>query len=105
MKHRPTYSIPCLLAGAVVVAASSGGCSAVDNAASNVEGLASGCDEFSQGQSAISTLSIDGDTKAFVAASAYLSSFVSTAESDVLTACIAIDHDLSVTDTWSAMAP
>jgi len=105
MKHRYTYGVPGVVLGAVVVAVAGGGCSAVDNAASNVEGLASGCDEFSQGQSSISSLSVDGDTKAFVAASAYLSSFVSTAESDVLTACIAIDHDLSVTDTWSAMAP
>jgi hypothetical protein len=106
MKHRNAVRIPGLFAGiAAVVAVSSGGCSAVDNAASNIQGLASGCDAFSQGSSAIDSLSIDGDTKAFVSASATLSSFVSTAEGDVLTACIAINKDLGVTDTWSAMAP
>jgi hypothetical protein len=103
--RRRLSSIPVLIAGAAVVAGAGGGCSAVNSAASNIAGLASGCDEFNQGQSAITSLSIDDDTKAFVSASATLESFVNTAENDVLNACIAINKDLGVTDTWSAMAP
>ncbi len=98
-------SINCVsgscLGAAAMVAIFSGGCSA----ASNAEELASGCDEFNQGTSSVDALSIDGDTKAFVSASASLVSIATTSETNVLGACTAIDRDLGVTDTWSAMAP
>ncbi|HLK40106.1 MAG TPA: hypothetical protein VKU41_25295 [Polyangiaceae bacterium] len=89
----------------MAAAASNGGCSAAKNAISNAEGLASGCDEFKNGASSVSSLSIDGDTKAFVSASANLVAIVNTAEADVLNACIGICKDLGVADTWSAKAP
>lgn len=81
------------------------GCTAADNAINNAEQLASGCNEFSGGPSAVAGLSIDGDTKAFVVASANLVSIVDQGEKAVLDACIGIDHDLGVEDTWSAKAP
>src|SRR5258708_13711151 len=94
-----------IASSAIAIAVSSGGCSAAKNAVANIEGVASGCEEFNGGASSVSSLSIDGDTKAFVVASANLVSVATTAEGDVLKACIAIDQDLGVTDTWSAKAP
>jgi hypothetical protein len=73
--------------------------------ASDISGLTSGCDEFSGGASSVASLSIDGDTKAFVSASASLVTITTKAETDVLAACIGICKDLGVTDTWTAMAP
>ena len=63
-----------------------------------------GCDEFSGGASSIASLSIDGDTKAFLTASANLVTVATSLETSVMNACIAIDTDLGVTDTWTAMA-
>jgi hypothetical protein len=92
----------CIVAASLIgVVASAGGCSAVND----VEGLTSGCSEFSGGPSAVNSLSIDGDTKAFVEASANLVTLVDDGEKSVLQACIGIDTDLGVTDTWSAKAP
>ncbi|MGH7436030.1 MAG: hypothetical protein ACRENE_10190 [Polyangiaceae bacterium] len=82
-----------------------GGCSAAENAVNNAEGLASGCNELSGGPSSVQSLSIDGDTKAFVVATANLVALVDDGEKTVLGACIGIDHDLGVNDTWSAKAP
>jgi hypothetical protein len=83
----------------------SGGCSAAENAVNDAEGFASGCNELSGGPSSVESLSIDGDTKAFVMASANLVVLVDEGEQAVLTACIGIDNDLHVNDTWSAKAP
>jgi hypothetical protein len=96
----------CIVAASLIgVVACAGGCTAADNAVNDVEGLTSGCSEFSGGPSAVSSLSIDGDTKAFVEASANLVVLVNEGEKSVLQACIGIDQDLGVTDTWSAKAP
>jgi hypothetical protein len=89
-----------LAAGIFAIAASSGGCSA----ASTIQQAASGCDEFNGGASSVASLSIDGDTKAFLTASANLVTVAKSLETSVLNACIAIDTDLGVTDTWTAMA-
>src|SRR6516165_8793939 len=91
-----------LAAGIVAIAASSGGCSAASNAANTVAGAAAGCDEFSGGASSIASLSIDGDTKAFMTAAFNLKTVAGSLETSVLNACIAIDKDLNVTDTWTA---
>jgi len=93
-----------LVAGAAAAAVSMQGCSALDNAISSIDALTAGCDEFAQGPSTIGSLPIDSATKAFVAASASLTSLVWTAEGNVLGACVVIDDDLGVTDTWSALA-
>jgi hypothetical protein len=91
------------LAGfAVATATANGGCSAIDEAASNIQQASEGCDEFTGGESSVARLSIDGDTKAFVTASANLVAVADKAESEVLASCIAIDGDLRVADTWSA---
>jgi hypothetical protein len=93
-----------VLTGAIVVMAmANGGCSAAKDAVSNVEQASQPCDEFGQGDTAIANLSIDGDTRAFVQASANLVAVASTAETAVLNACIAIDQDLQIPDTWTAM--
>jgi hypothetical protein len=99
--------IPALLVSGSLVglALSNGGCSAVKDAASNIEQASSGCDELNEGASSISKLSIDGDTKAFVTASANLVSVATSTELEVLDACKAIDKDLKCTDTWSSLAP
>jgi hypothetical protein len=106
-RHLHKSFMGAVLGGAVVaIAASNGGCSAADaakDAVNNVEQATSGCDEFSQGDTAVANLSIDGDTKAFVSASADLATITATAESNILTACIGIDTDLQITDTWTAM--
>lgn len=91
-----------LLAGAVgAMALGSGGCSAVSNAAA----AAQGCDEFNGGVSAVGSLSIDANTKAFVTASAQLQGVATTMEASVLGACINIATDLGQMDTWSAKGP
>jgi hypothetical protein len=100
-------SIPgALLAGAVIaVGVANGGCSAasdVENAAGTVQGAAEGCDEFSQGASAVANLSIDGDAKAFVTASANLVDIIKSSEGDVYTACKNMCGDLKIADTWTA---
>ncbi len=53
----------------------------------------------------MSSLSIDGDTKAFLQASVNLVAFTGRAEANLLAACTQIDRDLGVPDTWSAKAP
>ena len=100
-------SIPgALMAGAVVaIAMANGGCSAVSsaqNAVGSVEQATSGCDAFSGGADAVAKLSIDGDTKAFVTASANLVSIATSAEGDVYGACKHICGDLKISDTWTA---
>ncbi len=107
MNHAHRSLPGAIMAGAVVaIAMANGGCSAASaaNAAlTNVEQATSGCDEFDQGESSVASLSIDGDTKAFVTASVNLAAIATQAETSVLAACKAIDSDLGVTDTWSAM--
>ena len=101
-----SYVPALLIAGSLVtVAVSNGGCTAVGDAVSNVEQASSGCAEFNAGESSISKLSIDGDTRAFVTASANLVAVATSTEIEVLDACKAIDKDLKVADTWSALAP
>lgn len=110
MKNRPLRkSVIGVVAGGalVAVAVANGGCSAVNDAkdaVNNVEQATSGCDEFDQGETSIDSLSIDGDTKAFVDASSNFVTVARTSESAVLAACIAIDGDLQIPDTWTAMA-
>ncbi len=97
-----------LLAGTAGAGLSTGGCSAassLENAESNVSAALSGCDEFKGGAASVAHLSIDGDAKAFVTASANLVTLANTAEKDVLAACIGIATDLHVADTWTAKAP
>jgi hypothetical protein len=95
-----------LMAGALVaVAIAGGGCSAasdVENAAATVDQASQGCDEFSNGATAVEGLSIDGDTKAFVVASANLVTIAKSAEGDVYTSCKGICSDLKISDTWTA---
>ena len=108
LTHRKYVTIFVLSGSSVAMALSSGGCSAVssaENAAANVQAALSPCDEFKAGAASVATLSIDGDAKAFVTASANLVALVKAAEKDVLAACIGIATDLHVTDTWSAKAP
>lgn len=103
MNNRKIKYVPgALLAASIVaIALASGGCSAVNAA----EAAAQGCDEFSGGVSSVASLSVDGDTKAFLTASANLVSVADSIETDVLNACIAIDTDLGVADTWTALIP
>jgi len=89
------------IVGLIGVTVASNGCSA----ASNLAGAAQGCDEFNGGVSAVANLSIDANTKALVTSAADLVAIANTIETDVLNACIAIDTDLGVTDTWTAMKP
>jgi hypothetical protein len=107
MNHAHRSLPGAIMAGAVVaIAMANGGCSAASTASgalSNVEQATAGCDEFDQGESSVASLSIDGDTKAFVTASANLAAIAADAETKVLAACKGIDSDLGVTDTWSAM--
>jgi hypothetical protein len=85
-----------LLAGAVFVGAvANGGCSSTNPADAS-------CDEFSAGGNAVASLQINGKVKAFVQAASDLQTIATKMETDVLAACIAIDTDLGVTDTWSA---
>lgn len=104
MMHRNGFKfVPgIVLAGAVgAMALGSGGCSAVSNAAQ----AAQGCDEFSGGVSAVGSLDIDANTKAFVTAAAQLQGVATTMEGNVLTACIGIATDLGQMDTWTAKGP
>jgi len=108
MIRRPYYQYTraLLVAGpAIALGFSNSGCTAVDNAAANVQAALSGCSEFSGGPSAIAALSINGDAKAFVTASANLVAVAQTSETAVLNACIGMATDLHITDTWTAMAP
>jgi hypothetical protein len=103
MQRKGFKFVPGLvLAGAVgAMALGSGGCSAVSNAAQ----AAQGCDEFTAGASAVGSLTIDGNTKAFVTAAAQLQTVATTMEGQVLTACIGIATDLGQMDTWTAKGP
>ncbi len=107
MNHAHRSLPGAIMAGAVIaIAMANGGCSAAsaaNDALNNVEQATSGCEQFDQGESAVASLSIDGDTKAFVTASVNLVAIARDAESKVLAACEAIDADLGVPDTWSAM--
>jgi hypothetical protein len=90
-----------VLAGAIAaVALANGGCSA----ANTLAGAAQGCNEF-PGSVASLQAQLDGNTQAFVSASADLKAVVDGIETAVLTSCMNIDKDLGVTDTWTAMAP
>lgn len=108
MIRRPYYKYTraVLVAGpAVVFGLSNSGCSAASSAVANVQAALSGCSEFSGGPSSVAALSIDGDAKAFVIASANLVAVASTSETAVLNACLGMAADLHITDTWSSMAP
>jgi hypothetical protein len=104
-KYAPVF---VLSGSAIAIALSSGGCSAANSAeeaVANAKAAVSGCDEFSGGAASVAKLSIDGDAKAFVTASANLVALANTAEKDVLAACIGIATDLHIADTWTAKAP
>jgi hypothetical protein len=103
MQRKGFKFVPGLvLAGAVgAMALGSGGCSAVSNAAA----AAQGCDEFNGGISAVGSLSIDANTKAFVTAAAQLQGVATSMEASVLGACIGIATDLGQMDTWTAKGP
>jgi hypothetical protein len=108
MIRRPYYSHTraILVAGPVMaLGLANSGCTAADNAVANVQAALSGCSEFSGGPSSVASLSIDGDAKAFVTASANLVAVVATSETAVLNACLGMAADLHVTDTWTSMAP
>ena len=108
MIRRPyyKYTVAVLVAGpAVVFGLSNSGCSAASSGVANVQAALSGCSEFSGGPSSVAALSIDGDAKAFVIASANLVAVASTSETAVLNACLGMAADLHITDTWSSMAP
>jgi len=59
------------------------------------------CGEFGQGSEAVGTANIDGNIKAYVAASADLSVLGSGIRGDVKAACINICKDLGEADRWS----
>ncbi len=107
MNHAHRSLPAAIMAGSIIaIAMAGGGCSAAsaaNDALNNVEQATGSCDEFDQGESAVAKLSIDGDTKAFVTASTNLVAIAAEAETKVLAACKAIDADLGVADTWSAM--
>jgi hypothetical protein len=103
--YRYTRAAAVVVAPALALGLSTSGCSAASTAASNVQAALSGCSEFSGGPSAVAALSIDGDAKAFVTASANLVAVAATSETAVLSACIGMATDLHITDTWTAMAP
>jgi hypothetical protein len=86
------------LSAMLAAIALSNGCSA----ANAISAAQQGCDEFAAGTAG--SLSLDGDTKAFVQAGTDLVAAAKSIESGVLSACIAIDTDLAVTDTWTAKA-
>jgi hypothetical protein len=92
--------VPGLLLGALVaaMALANGGCSAVATLAQ----AAQGCDEF---PGSVSTLMLGGDAQAFVQAGADVVATANSMETAVLNACVGIDGDLMVTDTWTAMGP
>jgi len=94
-----------LLSGSAILLLSNAGCTAATNAAANVQAALSGCSEFSGGAASVAALSINGDAKAFVVASANHVATASTSETAVLGACIGMATDLQITDTWTAMAP
>lgn len=101
MKNRKSFQLlpGFVLAGTVgLLALSNGACSAIQNA----EEAAMGCSAF---PGSVSSLSLTGTAQAFVQSGADLVNIANTIENNVLTACINIDSDLMVTDTWSAMGP
>ncbi len=61
-----------------------------------------GCDAF---PNAVSTLSLDANTTAFVSASASLIDLVTNLQTMTLNACAGIARDLLVDDTWTAKGP
>ncbi len=103
--HHP-YTRAFLLGGsALAFGLLNVGCSSAHDAVAGVQGALSGCDEFNGGATSIAALSIDGDAKAFVTASANLVAVTQTAETAVLDACIGMATDLHIPDTWTAKAP
>src|ERR1019366_7606319 len=103
MINRHLRSVPgALMAGAIVaIASANGGCSAAStatNALNNAEQATSSCDEFTSGGDAVGMLSIDGDTKAFVTASASLDAIAKYAETDGYGACKHVCGGLKTAD-------
>ncbi|MGH7437946.1 MAG: hypothetical protein ACRENE_19880, partial [Polyangiaceae bacterium] len=101
MKNRKSFRyVPgFVLAGSVaVMAMGSGGCSAVNT----LEQAAQGCNEF---PGSIASVSISGEAQAFVQGAADLVTIGTSMEMSVLQACIGIDTDLMVSDTWTAKGP
>jgi hypothetical protein len=70
--------------------------------AKDLQEVASGCDEFQEGSSAIANTDMDTNVKAFVQASVDLKAVASRIKVDVKTACVDICGRLGVQDTWSA---
>jgi hypothetical protein len=67
----------------------------------DIQGAASGCDEFQAGGQAVGSLEIDAKVKAFAQASSELRDVSNGIKADVKLACINIAKDLGETDRWS----
>src|SRR5260370_602416 len=68
----------------------------------DIQGAASGCDEFQAGGQAIATLDVDAKVKDFAQASSDLQVVGNTIKAAVKVACVNIAKDLGETDSWSA---
>jgi hypothetical protein len=105
MKNRNGSRMSFRLAPAMVLAMATGaialtsGCSAAENAIA----ASQGCDEFAGGSASVASLSIDGNTKAFVEASADFVGLVGGMETSVFHACVGIATDLGASPAdWTS---
>jgi hypothetical protein len=67
----------------------------------DIQGAASGCDEFQSGGQAVAELNIDTKVRAFAQASSELRDLGNGIKADVKLACVNIAKDLGETDRWS----
>jgi hypothetical protein len=95
MRTRLIRALPWIL---VVVAAPAFTDCALKN---DVQQVASGCDEFALGGTAVAQLNMNAKVKAFVQASSELKVVGDGIKADVKLACINIAKDLGETDRWS----
>jgi hypothetical protein len=89
---------PTLLLGAPLAS-----CIATTPTSTTTSSSALSCPEFQPGGSLDASIKVDPRIRAFVQSSADLTGVAATLKRAVKDACVGIDHDLGVTDTWSGL--
>ena len=93
----------CGLARTAMLASFALAAGCVDASSPLIQESASGCDEFQSGTEVPSDLTVDGDVKVFLQASADFGGQADAIRDSVFTACSHIALDLKATDTWSSL--
>ena len=99
LKHENDQDAP--IAPVLLVGAPLASCIATTPSSTGTSSPALSCPEFQPGGALDESVKVDVRVRAFVASSADLTGVATALKTAVKEACVGIDNDLGVTDTWS----